>query len=97
MPSPAWSGFAAHEAPHLVELGAEPTPYLKLICTPYLHLNLLRTEVRQHAIMHRLQVRGLLFNALITVVGLTCNTRAVSRMPLAFMAISTLCGLTSND
>jgi hypothetical protein len=23
------------------------------------------------------------FNSLITVVGLTCNTRAVSRMPLA--------------
>jgi hypothetical protein len=34
---------------------------------------------------------------LITVVGLTCNTRAVSRMPLAFMAISTICCLTSGD
>ena len=37
------------------------------------------------------------FNSLITVVGLTCNTRAVSRMPLAFMAISTICCLTSDD
>src|ERR1700757_5197593 len=26
MPQPAGMGFAAHEAPHLVELGAEPTP-----------------------------------------------------------------------
>jgi hypothetical protein len=26
-----------------------------------------------------------------------CNTRAVSRMPLAFMAISTICCLTSGD
>jgi hypothetical protein len=40
-------------------------------------------------VIHRLQVRFLFFNSLITVVGLTCNTRAVSRMPLAFMAIST--------
>jgi hypothetical protein len=29
-------------------------------------------------------------SSLITVVGLTCNTRAVSRIPLAFMAISTI-------
>src|SRR5882672_6569911 len=27
------------------------------------------------------------FSSFMTVVGLTCNTRAVSRMPLAFMAI----------
>ena len=26
-----------------------------------------------------------------TVVGLMCNTRAVSRIPLAFIAISTIC------
>ena len=90
-------GFAAHEAPHLVKLGAEPTPHLQRICTPYLHLDLLRTEVRQHAMIHRLQVRCLFFNSLITVVGLTCRTRAVSRMPLAFMAIATICCLTSDD
>jgi hypothetical protein len=32
-----------------------------------------------------------------TVVGLTCNTRAVSRIPLAFRAISTICRLMSGD
>ena len=37
------------------------------------------------------------FNAFRTVVGLMCNTRAVSRMPLAFRAISTICCLTSGD
>jgi hypothetical protein len=37
------------------------------------------------------------FNSLITVVGLTCSTRAVSRMPLAFRAISTICCFTSGD
>src|SRR6266852_8832272 len=83
-------GFAAHVAPHLVELGTEPPTYLQLIRTPYLHLDLLGMEVLQHAMMHRLQVRCLFFHSLITVVGLTRNTRAVSRMPLAFMAISTI-------
>src|SRR5881275_715808 len=83
-------GFAVHVAPHLVELGAEPPTYLQLIRTPYLHLDLLGLEVLQRAMIHRVQVRCLFFNSLITVVGLTCNTRAVSRMPLAFIATSTI-------
>src|SRR5215475_9977955 len=90
-------GFAAHVAPHLVELGAEPTTHLQFIRTPYLHLDLLGLEVLQRAMIHRLQVRRLFFNSLITVVGLTCSTRAVSRMPLAFSAISTICCLTAGD
>jgi hypothetical protein len=47
--------------------------------------------------MHRLQVRGLFFNALSTLLGLTCNTRAGSRMPRAFIAISMICCLTAED
>lgn len=35
------------------------------------------------------------FSSLMTVVGLMCNTRAVSRMLLAFIAISTICCFTS--
>src|SRR5215467_13447215 len=89
--------FAAYVAPHLVELGAEPTMHLQRIRTPYLHCDLLRMKVLQHALIYRLQVRFLFFNSLRTVVGLTCNTRAVSRMPLAFIAISTICRLTSGD
>jgi hypothetical protein len=88
-------GFATHVAPHLVERGAEPTPHLKRLHTPYLHFDLLGLEVLQHALLYRLQGRGLFFNALITVVALTCNTRAVSRIPLAFRAISTICCLTA--
>jgi hypothetical protein len=54
-------------------------------------------EVLQDAMMHRVQVRCQFFHALSTVVGLTCNTRTLSRMPLAFRALSTLCCLTSGD
>jgi hypothetical protein len=42
--------LAAYVAPHLVELGAEPTTSLKLIRTPYLYFDLLGMEVLQHAI-----------------------------------------------
>ena len=97
VPEPARIGCAAHVAPPLVELGAAPMTHLECIRTPYLSLALLGMEVLQDALIHRLRVRCLFFNALITVVGLTCNTRAVSRMPLAFMAISTICCLTSGD
>src|SRR6266516_7230037 len=82
-------GFAVHVAPHLVELGAEPTTHLQLIRTPYFHLDLLGMQDLQDGLIHLLEVRFFFFNSLMTVVGLTCNTRAVSRMPLAFMAIST--------
>jgi hypothetical protein len=37
--------FALYVAPHLVELGAEPTMHLQRIRTPYLHLDLLWLEV----------------------------------------------------
>jgi hypothetical protein len=37
------------------------------------------------------------FHAFITVGGLTCSTQAVSRMPLAFIAILTICCLTAGD
>jgi hypothetical protein len=44
--------------------------------------------------MHRLQLRLFFFSSLMTVVGLTWSTRAVSRMPLAFIAMSMICCLT---
>jgi hypothetical protein len=53
--------------------------------------------MRQHGLMHLLEVRFLFFSSFMTVVGLTGNTRAVLRMPLAFKAISTICGCTSGD
>ena len=42
-------------------------------------------------------VRFFFFNSFRTVVGLTCNTCAVSRIPLAFRAISTIWRFTSGD
>jgi len=47
--------------------------------------------------MHRLQLRLFFFSSLMTVVGLTWSTRAVSRMPLAFIAMSMICCFTSAD
>src|SRR5712691_2677808 len=88
-------GVAVHGAPHLVALGAEPATHLQRIRTPSLHLDLLRMAVLQHARLHRLQGRRLFFPALIPVLGLTCHTRAVSPLPLAFMALSTIGCLTS--
>ena len=58
---------------------------------------MLWVQVLQHRLIHLLEVGFLFFNSFMTVVGLTCNTRAVSRMPLAFMAISTICCLTAGD
>src|SRR5882724_171407 len=37
----------------------------------------------------------LFFNVSMTVVGLLCSTRAISRIPLPCMVISTICCLTS--
>jgi hypothetical protein len=37
------------------------------------------------------------FHSVITVLVLTCHTRAVSRIPLAFRATSTICSLTAGD
>src|SRR5262245_55083813 len=97
VPEPARIDFAAHVAPHLVELGTESSMYLQRIRTPYLHLHVRGMEVRQDCLIHLLEVRGLFLSSFMTVVGLTGSTRAVSRMPLAFMAISTICCLPSGD
>ena len=35
--------------------------HLQRICTPYLHLDVRRMEVLQHAMIHRLQGRRLFF------------------------------------
>jgi len=70
---------------------------LQRLRTPSLDLDLLGMEVLHDAMMHRVQVRCRLFQALSTVVELTCNTRTLSRLPRAFRARATLCCLTSGD
>jgi hypothetical protein len=70
---------------------------LKRVCTAYLHLCLLGTHVRQDGMIHLVELWYLFLSSLMTVVGLTCKTRAVSRIPLAFMAIATICSLMCGD
>src|SRR5215510_14605802 len=97
VPEPSLIRFRWHKTPHFVELGAQPTTHLQLIRTPDFHLDLLRLYERQHPMIHWLQLRHFFFSSLMTVVGLTWSTRAVSRMPLAFIAMSTICCLTSAE
>src|SRR5499425_3957483 len=94
VPEPSRMRFRLHKTPHFVELRAEPTTHLQLIRAPDFHLNLLGMHGRQHVMIHRLQLRLFFFSSLMTVVGLTCSTRAVSGMPLAFIAMSMICCLT---
>jgi hypothetical protein len=95
VPEPARMRFRLHKTPHFVELRTEPTVHLQLIRAPDFHLNLLGMHGCQHVMMHRLQLWLFFFSSLMTVVGLTWSTRAVSRMPLAFSAMSMICCFTS--
>src|SRR5919198_6563563 len=94
VPEPSRMRFCLHKTPHFVELGAQSTTHLQLICAPDFYLDLLGIHERQHRMIHWLQLRLFFFSSLMTVVGLTCSTRAVSRMPLAFIAMSMICCLT---
>ena len=51
--------FAAHIAPHLVELGTESETHLQLIRPPYLHIYVLGIEVLQHGLIHLGEIRFL--------------------------------------
>src|SRR5262245_16512415 len=97
VPEPSRMRFRLHKTPHFVELRAEPTTHLQLIRAPDFYLNLLGMHGRQHGRIYWLQLRRFFFSSLMTVVGLTCSTRAVSRMFLAFIAMSTLCCLISAE
>src|SRR5262249_25653855 len=66
----------------------------QLLSATDLDLHLLWGPVLQCRLIDLLEVRRLFLSSCRTVVGLTCNTRAVSRMPLAFIAMSTSCCLT---
>jgi hypothetical protein len=97
VPAPSWMRFRLHKTPHCVELRAQSTPHLKLIRAPDVHLDLRGMQDRQRRMMHRLQRRLFFFSALMTVVGRTWSTPAVSRMPLAFIAMLMICCFTSAD
>jgi hypothetical protein len=90
VPQPTLMRFVVHIAPHFVELRAQLVLLLTGIRPAYLHLDLFRMQICQHRLIDLLERRFFFLSSLITVVGLTCNTRAVSRMPLACIAMSTI-------
>src|SRR6185503_2467884 len=56
VPEPSRMRFRLHKTPHFVELRAEPTMHLQLICAPDFHFDLRGMQGRQHAMIHRLQL-----------------------------------------
>jgi hypothetical protein len=97
MPSPPRLRFLPYVTPHFIELRCQPSVLGQLLGTTTLDLHVLWAQMLQRRVIDLVEVRCLFFNSFRTVVGLTCKTRAVSRMPLAFIAISTICCLTSGD
>jgi len=97
MPQPAGVRFPAYVTPHLVQLGRESTPLIEFFCTAYLHCDMLGMHNLQYRVVYLLEVRCLFFHSVMTVFVLMCKTRAVSRIPLACMAISTIWCLTAGD
>jgi hypothetical protein len=97
MPEPTRMRVRFDEAPHFVTCCAQSATHLKLSSPTDFPLHLFGLEVLSHGMMHLVPVRCLLFHSLSTVVGLLCQTRAGSRMPLACMAIAIICCFTSGD
>ena len=97
VPQPARVRFALHVAPHVVQLcGASPTA-IQFLSAADLHLDLRGMQNLYQGLGHGLEHRRLFFHAGITGLVRTCNTRAVSRIPLACRAIATLGSLTAGD
>jgi hypothetical protein len=97
VPQPARVCFAAHVTPHFIEFGGQPTPSIQFLGAADRHLYLLGMQDLEQWLVHVLECRFLFFSSVMTVLVLMCNTRAVSRIPLAFSAMSTICCLISGD
>jgi hypothetical protein len=57
------------------------------------HIHLVRMQHGEQRLVHRGEGRLFFFNVCMTVVGLLCNPRAVSRLPLPWTLIATICSL----
>src|SRR5713101_3428157 len=82
VPQPPLVRLAPDKTPHLIHFGA--------LHAPHLYCDRLRTAPLDNGLVDRLERPGLFFNSSITVVGLICRTRAISRTPLPLSVISTL-------
>ena len=72
-------------------------PSIQFLRAAHLHGDVLGVHRLEDRMVYLVEVRYLFLSSVITVFVLTCNTRAVSRIPLAFIAISTICCLTAGD
>ena len=87
MPKPALGPFVADVAPHPVQFG---------ILNPLnVNGNIIGVQGLQELAVDGFEALLFFFSSLMTVFGLTRNTRAVSRMPLPLSAMSIIRPLTS--
>src|SRR6266849_2342367 len=87
VPQPPLMGFAPHVTPPLIDL--------RRLHAAHFYPDRLGTAALHDACVHQRERGSLFFNSLITVVGLTCRTRAISRTPLPLSVISTICRFPS--
>src|SRR2546427_2500602 len=83
VPEPPRLAFLAHVGLHLIDFC-----FLRSLDH---HVHLVRMQRVEQRSVHRGERRLFFFNALMTVVGLIFNTRAVSRIPLPLRRMSTIC------
>src|SRR5215510_9857584 len=88
-PQPPRVLLAADKRPHLVQFS--------LLHLANYHRRGGSLTTRHQGRVHLVERRRFFLRVLITVVGLTPSTRAVSRMPLPLSAMSTICRLTSGN
>jgi hypothetical protein len=82
LPQPALRGLLPHIGPHLIDF--------RFLSPLDHHIHLVRMHRVQERLVYRGKDRLFFFNVLMTVVGLTFNTRAVSRIPLPLRLMSTI-------
>src|SRR5216683_8456165 len=85
-PQPARLFLATDKGPHFVQL--------RLLHLTNHHHGGCSLTTRCQGRVHLMERRRFFLRVLITVIGLTPSTRAVSRMPLPLSAMSTICRLT---
>ncbi len=83
--------------PHLVERCGASTPSLPCLRTAPLHGAVLGVHRLESRMVSLGEGRGLCVCAGMTGFGRTCNTRAVSRIALAFLARAMLCSFTAGE
>jgi hypothetical protein len=82
VPQPALVRFAPDKTPPLI--------HLRSLHSTHLYRDRFGTAPLNDGLVDRLEGWGLFFSSSMTVVGLICRTRAISRTPLPLSVISTI-------